>query len=246
VIKMGKNLIQQARGKGGPTYRSPKHRFYGKARHPPEPKELMEGIVRDLIKCPGHTAPLSVIEYSNGEFNLMICPEDVRVGQTVKIGTAANIVPGNTLLLKNIPDGTIVFNVENVPGDGGKFARSSGVFAKVIGRQKDKIRIMLPSKKEKLFNLNCRAAIGTVAGGGRKEKPFIKAGFRHKAMRAKNKLYPRVSGTAMNAIDHPFGGSRSSRKGRSSTTSRNAPHGRKVGLIAARQSGRRKGKRVSN
>ena len=96
------------------------------------------------------------------------------------------------------------------------------------------------SGKEKLFSPTCRAGIGVLAGAGRLEKPFLKAGTRSKRMEARNKLYPSVSGVAMNAVDHPFGGSSSNSKGRPTQAPRNAPPGRKVGAIAPRRTGRKR------
>jgi large subunit ribosomal protein L2 len=87
--------------------------------------------------------------------------------------------------------------------------------------------------------LNSRATIGNVSCGGRTEKPFVKAGNKFHAMRAKRKFYPWVRGVAMNAVDHPFGGAQH-HPGKSKSTSRNAPPGRKVGAIASTRTGRRK------
>ena len=96
---------------------------------------------------------------------------------------------------------------------------------------------MLPSKKEKSFSPQCRATLGVIAGQGRKEKPFLKAGTRHYYMKARNKLYPRVKGQSMNAVDHPHGTSRSSKKGQPTIADRNAPPGAKVGKIRPRRTG---------
>ena len=237
---MGKRLIQQARGKGGPTYRAPSHRYKGSVRHKTYTKETIKGTVIDIINCPGHTAPIAQVEYEDGEQNLILAPEGMMAGQEVMINNKDNLNAGNTLPLKDIPEGTSVYNIENKPGDGGKFVKSSGNFAKIINITSKEITVMLPSKKKKIFHPECRANIGTIGGGGRTEKPFIKAGNKYHAMKAKNKLYPKVSGASMNAVDHPFGGARSSRKGRPTTTSRNAPPGRKVGMIAAKKTGRSK------
>ena len=146
---------------------------------------------------------------------------------------------GNVLQLKNIPEGTLIYNIESNPGDGGKFVRSSGTFARIVGKMKNKIIILLPSKKKKDFNPECRATIGIIAGGGRKEKPFLKAGKMYHKMRQKNKLYPKVCGVSMNAVDHPFGGSKSSHKGRPTQSGRFDPPGRKVGKISPKRTGRR-------
>lgn len=235
---MGKNLIQQARGKGSPTYRSPSFRFKGKAKHP-EIKELT-GKVIDLLHCQGHTAPLAHIVYDNDDEGLIIASEGLIVGQEVKVGREVDLRSSNIVALDNVPEGTLVHNIEGVPGDGGKFVRASGTFAKVVGKKENKVVVILPSKKNKEFNSKCRASIGIVAGGGRPEKPLLKAGTRMHKMRARNKLYPLTSAASMNAVDHPYGNKHSSRKSKARPVSRNAPPGRKVGMIAARRTGRTK------
>jgi len=233
---MGKRLIQQARGKGGPTYRSPSFRFYGKAKMRPIQDNPIQGIVQDFVKCPGHTTPLAAIRYEDNQTLLLIAPEGIKVGDAVMCG-GANISPGNTIALKNIPVGALLCNIESQPGDGGKFCRSSGTFAKLIEKTDKTISLELPSKKIKKFTPNCRAQIGICAGGGRLEKPLLKAGNAYHKMRAKNKLYPRVGGVKQNSVDHPFGGSSSSNKGRPTTAPKNAPPGRKVGKIRPKRTG---------
>lgn len=237
---MGKRIIQQRRGKGTATYRSPGHRFYGSAKHISIAQDTVSGKVIDIVKCPGHTSPLAQVSYENGETQYMIAPEGLYVGMQVASGAKANVKPGNTLPLKEIPEGSLVYNIEIKPGDGGKFCRSSGVFAKVISHLNNGTLIQLPSKKQKLLNPLCRAHVGVVSGGGRTEKPFLKAGKRYHAMRARNKLYPIVSGGAMNAVDHPLGNKRSSRKSNAKPVPKNAPPGRKVGMLRPRRTGRKK------
>lgn len=237
---MGKNLIQQRRGKGSSTYKAPSHRYKGKVKHIDFDKKITNGKIIDLIKCPGHSGPLANVALEKGGKNLVIAPEGIKVGSIIQSGENVPIKTGNTLLLKNIPEGTAIYNIENIPRDGGKFVRSSGTFAKVITQMKNKVIVQLPSKKKKIFNSECKATIGIVAGGGRTEKPFLKAGNRYKAMKAKNKLYPRVSGTSMNAVDHPFGGTKSSHKGKPTIAPKNAPPGRKVGMLKPARTGRRK------
>jgi len=234
---MGKNLIQQARGKGGPTYRAPSFRYEGKASYI---NKETNGEVIDIIKCQGHSAPLIKVKYDEGSTGLLIAPEEVRVGEKLMMDNKAPIKNGNVLHLNNIPLGIPIYNVERIPGDGGRFARCAGGSAKIVGKTKTKIVVELPSKKQIELDPECRASIGIVAGSGKKDKPFLKAGRRFYAMKAKNKLYPNVCGTSMNAVDHPFGGSRSSRKGRPTIAPRNAPPGRKVGKISPRRTGRRK------
>jgi large subunit ribosomal protein L2 len=237
---MGKRLIQQARGKGGPTYRAPSFRYKGKVQHNKIFPEALEGEVLDFVNCRGHSAPLAQVRYNNGEKCLLLATEGMKVGQKIQSGPQVAIETGNTSQLMNIPEGTMVYNIEAIPGDGGKFVRASGTFAKVVGRFKDNVIIQLPSKKRKSFSPKCRAAIGVVAGGGRPEKPFLKAGVKYFKMKARNKLWPKVRGAAQNAVDHPFGNARSQRKSKAKPVSRHAPPGRKVGMIAPRSTGRKK------
>ncbi|MBW2979997.1 50S ribosomal protein L2 [Candidatus Woesearchaeota archaeon] len=237
---MGKNLIQQKRGKGSPTYKSPSFRYKGAARHVPIYDKNIKGEIIDFVHCQGHSAPLAVIRYENEEKCIIQAPEGVKVGDNVEAGTDIKPEVGNTLSLSEIPEGTQIYNIENSPGDGGKFCRSSGAFAKIVTKLPAGISVLLPSGKRKIFRPDCRAMIGVVAGSGRPEKPFLKAGNIYYKMKAKNKLWPITSGTSMNAVDHPFGGSSSGTKGRPTQASRNAPAGRKVGKIAPRRTGRGK------
>src|SRR3989338_571282 len=134
----------------------------------------------------------------------------------------------------------MIYNIEATSGDGGKYVRSSGVFAKVMARTGNKVNILLPSKKLKSLSSKCKATIGVVAGGGRPEKPFVKAGHRWHAMRAKGKLYPITSAVAMNANEHPFGCGRGRHMGKPSVAPRHAPPGRNVGQMHARRMGRKR------
>ncbi len=233
---MGKRIIQQARGKGGPRYRANSFRHKGPAK---VINKDVKAIVFDLISCPGHYAPLAVLHYpSIQSYGLIIAPEGISVNEELTIGPEGEIKIGNTMPLNKIPEGVPIFNIESVPGDGGKFVRSSGVAAKIVTKTDKAIIVQLPSKKKKTFHPNCRATIGNVAGSGRVEKPFFKAGRKFYAMKAKNKLWPKVSGGAMNAVDHPFGNKRSSRKAKAKPAPKNAPPGRKVGMLRPRHTGR--------
>ncbi|MEM4368767.1 MAG: 50S ribosomal protein L2, partial [Candidatus Woesearchaeota archaeon] len=112
--------------------------------------------------------------------------------------------------------------------------------AKIVAKYDRKALVELPSKKQRLFDLACRAMIGIPAGGGRVEKPFLKAGNRHFAARRRNKRYPMISGAAQNAVDHPFGNKRTARKAKQRPAPRYAPPGRKVGKLHPRRTGRKK------
>lgn len=230
---MGKNLIQQRRGRGTLTFRSPSHNFKGQPHHP-----SVGGKVTDIIDCPGHTAPLISISSTPGEEKkLTFAPEGIKVGDQISLDSK-EIKLGNVLPLKDIPEGASIHNIESRPGDGGKFVRASGTFAKVVAKTANSILVKLPSRQEKSFLPECRAAIGVVAGSGRPEKPFLKAGTRYHKMLVNNRFYPKVAGTSMNAVDHPFGGSSSHHKGRPTIAPKNAPPGRKVGKLRPRRTGR--------
>lgn len=238
---MGKNLIQQKRGKGGPRYLAPSHRYVGSTAHRPydqiEKSGSINGRVVNILDCPGHSAPLVETQYENGERTLTLAPLGLNTKCVVKSGEKADNGLGNTLPLKNIIVGTDVFNIESKVGDGGKYIKAAGSSAKVIAKQENKVIVQFCSKKTKVFDENCRATIGIVAGGGRKDKPILKAGKAHFMMKARNKLYPKTSGVAMNAVNHPFGCGRGRHKGKPKTVGRNAPPGRKVGSIASRRTG---------
>ena len=237
---MGKNLIQQKRGKGSPRYRAPSFRYKGMANFARYEEDKISANITDILHSSGHSAPLMELKYSNGQSGLLQAPEGVRVGDKIEIGIDVELKAGNILPLKSIPEGTLIYNIESNPGDGGKFARTSGAFAKIITKMENGIVVELPSSKRRTFLPECRAVIGIVAGSGRTEKPFLKAGNKFYAMRAKNKLWPQVSGTSMNSVSHPFGGSSSHAKGIPTQSSRNSPPGRKVGKIAPKRTGRRK------
>ena len=123
--------------------------------------------------------------------------------------------------------------------------RSSGSSATIMSKTPNYATVKLPSGTIKQMSLNCRATIGVVAAGGRTEKPFLKAGkkYRWKKVRGKLGAWPRVRGVAMNHHVHPFGGGAHKSPHKPTTVSRHAPPGRKVGLIAARRTGLRRGKR---
>lgn len=232
---MGKNLRQQRRGRGGSVYRSPSHKHAGPVKYPPINNGA--GRIVDFIHAPGRNCPLARVMV-NDEMIQMIAAEGMQVGQEVSIGDGVPIITGNVTYLANIPEGTMVYNIEGKPGDGGKFVRTPGTYATVVSRGK-KVVLQMPSGEFKTFDAKCRASIGIVAGGGHKEKPFGKAGAKFHAYRSKAKAYFKVRGVAMNAVDHPHGGGSHQHVGKPSTVSRNAPPGRKVGHLAPKKKRRK-------
>ncbi|XP_037747994.2 60S ribosomal protein L8-like, partial [Chelonia mydas] len=135
---------------------------------------------------------------------------------------------------------SIVCCLEEKPGDGGKLARASGNYATVISHylETKKTCVKLPSGSEKVISSANRAVRGIVAGGGRIDKPILKAGHAYHKYKAKRNCWPHVRGVAMNPIEHPFGDGNHQHIGKPSTIRRDAPAGRKVSLIAARRTGR--------
>lgn len=199
---------------------------------------MLSGEVVDIEHDPARSAPIARVEFEDGDQRLVLAAEGVGVGDTLEVGISAAVEPGNTLPLAEIPEGVPVSNVEHQPGDGGKFARASGVNADLVTHERDAAVVQLPSGEVKRLSPDCRATVGVVAGGGRTEKPFVKAGNKHHKMKARGTKWPRVRGVAMNAVDHPFGGGGRQHPGRPKSVSKNAPPGRKVGDIGSRRTGR--------
>ena len=232
---MGKRLITQRRGRGGSQYRSPSHRHVDDVRLPAF--NSGSGTITDLIHAPGRTSPLAEVDF-DGKRDYLLAVEGTKVGQELTVGKG-DIVPGNIMTLMDIPEGTPIHNIESLPGDGGKYAKTAGTSASVISRG-DKVVVLMPSGVLKEFNPHCRAAIGVVAGGGRDDKPFAKAGKKHHTLRSRSKAYFKVSGVAMNPVDHPHGGGSHKHVGKPSTVGRNVPPGRKVGRLSPQKKNKRK------
>ena len=116
---MGKPLIQQRRGKGSQRYRTPKHTFTAAIQYPRANDQ--KGTIIDIATCPAHTSPLILVKYDNGECAVNAAPEGIYLGQEVHIGASAPIQPGNVLHLKDIPEGTLIFNIESKPKDASVF-----------------------------------------------------------------------------------------------------------------------------
>lgn len=238
---MGKRIISQARGKGGSTYRVRKKAFQHKIKYI---KNILDEIeIVKIIHSAGHSGPIAKVKSGN-EIFFNLAALGVYEGQKIPIGEKKEI--GSIVALKDIPAKTQVYNIESKPFDGGKFIRSAGGYAIITKKEKGKVTLLMPSKKEKVFNSNCRASIGVVAGGGRLDKPVVKAGKKYYIKKAKSKLWPRTSAVCMNVIDHPFGSGRGkniTHGGIGKIPKRNAPAGARVGSVRARQTGKRKGKK---
>lgn len=235
---MGHRITTQNRGKGGPAYRAPSHRYKAALRHLGNEDSLVTGTVIDIEHDPARNSPIGKVRLDNGSQSYALITEGIGVGDVISWGSDAEVKNGNTLPLRVIPTGAYVCNIEARPHDGGKFVRSSGVQAIVIDKAEDRVGVQMPSGATKWFNAQCSATIGIVAGGGRGEKPFVKAGNKYHKMKNTASNWPRVRGVAMNVIDHPFGGGGHQHPGRPKTIARGTSPGRTVGHIAARQTGR--------
>ncbi len=197
-----------------------------------------EGQIIDLVHETGRDVPLTKVRFSDGSISLFPAVLGTRIGSTVQFGLKSQISPGNVISIQNIPDGTLVCNVEKHFGDGGALVKSAGTYATVFSHSSEGVTVKLPSGKFTTLNPQNRAMIGILAGGGAGDRPFMKAGIAWLRKRCKGQKYPIVRGVAQAVYVHPHGGGRHQHVGRSSTVSRNAPPGRKVGSIAARKTGR--------
>ncbi|MEM5811602.1 MAG: 50S ribosomal protein L2 [Candidatus Aenigmatarchaeota archaeon] len=235
---MGKRIIARARGHGSFTYRAPSHRYLCKISFLPFIENLsIKGKVVDILDDVGKSAPVALIKLENGQEIYHIAVEGLYVGQEIKYDGEVNT--GNVVQLKNIPLGTKVCCIESYPGSGPKFCRSAGTAAIVVGQSPSTTILQFPSNKTIELDNRCRCIIGVPAGSGIKEKPWLKAGDKYRAMKARNKLFPRTKGVVMNAVDHPWGG-KSHRPRPSRAVSRHAPPGAKVGSISPKRLGKKK------
>merc|ERR1712154_432039 len=164
-------------------------------------------------------------------------------GQFLYCGVKANLTVGNVLPLKSMPEGTVVSNIEIRAGDRGKISRASGTYCTIVTQLEDanSTQIRLPSGIKKTVSADCRATVGIVAGGGRLDKPMLKAGRAYHKYRVKRNCWPNVRGVAVSPVEHPHGGGNHQHIGKASTVMRGTSAGRKVGLIAARRTGRIRG-----
>jgi len=201
-------------------------------------------VVNEIIKDAGRGAPLSRVvflePYRYKLNNKTIIPnEGMYTGQFIYAGKNAALTIGNILPLHAVPEGTVLTNVEDKAADRGALGRTSGNYVTVIGHNPDegKTRIKLPSGAKKVVKSTVRGMIGIVAGGGRTDKPLLKASRAKHKFAVKRNSWPKTRGVAMNPVDHPHGGGNHQHIGKASTISRYAAQGQKAGLIAARRTG---------
>lgn len=244
---MGRVIRAQRKGHGGIFKAHTTHRKGAaqlRAMDFAERHGYIQGVVKEIIHDPGRGAPLAKVEFRDAykykkNTAIFIATEGMYTGQFVYCGRKATLTIGNVLPVGLMPEGTVICNVEEKVGDRGACARASGNYATVIGHNPDEnvTRIKLPSGAKKVISADCRATVGIVAGGGRIDKPIMKASRAYYKYKAKRNCWPKVRGVAMNPVDHPHGGGNHQHIGHASTVSRFAPPGQKVGLVAARRTG---------
>ncbi len=235
---MGKKLRQQRRGKGSNVYTKHPNTFNVTVKYPAPKKDVYAEVV-GFDNSTGHTAPIMNIVYEDFSEGDLIAPEGITIGSRIHIGEKPVYTLGSAMPLSSIPEGISIFNIESKPGDGGKLVRSAGSSAKISSKTDKYVSVVMPSKKIVNFDPSCKAQLGIISGGGMDSLPLMKAGKSHYIYHALNRTWPRNRGVKMSPVDHPFGG-KQHHKGKSASTSRNAPPGRKVGNIASRRTGRRK------
>lgn len=208
----------------------------------------VKGVVKDIKHDKGRGAPVAVIQFKDPyrfqrNDSLICAPEGMYTGQFVFAGKKADLTIGNILPLGQIPEGTVICNIEEKTGDCGKMARAGGGYALIVAQDPDRnvTRIRLPSGSKKTLANTCRAMIGIIAGGGRTDKPLLKAGRAWHKYKAKRNEWPRVRGVAMNPVDHPHGGGNQQHMGKPGTVRRDVSAGAKSGQISARRTGRVRG-----
>lgn len=164
-------------------------------------KRGMNAIVMTLEYDPNRSAFIALVKYEDGEKRYIIAPDGLKVGDTVRAGSDADIKPGNALPLNDIPVGTIIHNIELHPGKGGQMVRSAGNMAQLMAKENGYALLRLPSGELRNVSVDCYASIGTVSNLDHENVNRGKAGkTRHLGIR------PTVRGSVMNPNDHPHGG----------------------------------------
>ena len=164
-------------------------------------KDGVPGRVSQIEYDPNRSSNIALITYLDGEKRYIIAPVGLEVGRMIASGEAADILPGNTLPIRNIPLGTQIHNIELRPGKGGQMARAAGSFAQLLAKEGDYAQLRMPSGEVRRVPVECRATVGQVGNVEHENISLGKAGrTRWRGIR------PHVRGVAMNPVDHPHGG----------------------------------------
>ena len=164
-------------------------------------KDGIEATVKTIEYDPNRSANIALVVYADGEKRYILAPVGLNVGDKILSGPNADIKPGNTLPLENIPVGTMIHNIELQPGKGGQFVRAAGMAAQLMAREGKLATLKMPSGEMRYVPSNCKATIGQVGNLDHEIVRIGKAGkTRHMGIR------PTVRGSVMNPCDHPHGG----------------------------------------
>ena len=164
-------------------------------------KDGVPAKVAHIEYDPNRSAYIALLHYADGEKRYILAPQRLRVGMTVQSGDSADIRVGNSLPLGNMPPGTVVHNVELIPGRGGQMARAAGAGVQLLAKEGEMVTLRLPSGEMRMVRAECRATVGTIGNADHQNVKIGKAGRkRHLGVR------PQTRGTAMNPVDHPHGG----------------------------------------
>jgi large subunit ribosomal protein L2 len=167
-------------------------------------KRTKDGVparVATIEYDPNRSANIALLNYADGEKRYILAPQGLRVGDQISSGEGADISPGNSLALARIPTGTVVHNVELVPGQGGRLGRAAGTAIQVVAKEGPMVSLRLPSSEVRMVRGECRATVGSLSNTEHQNVKIGKAGRnRHKGRR------PQTRGVAMNPVDHPHGG----------------------------------------
>ena len=161
----------------------------------------MPAEVKTIEYDPNRTAFIALVQYEDGEKRYILAPHGLKIGDHVVSGEGADIKPGNCLPIANIPLGTMIHNIELIPGRGGQLVRSAGGAAQLMAKEGVAAQVRLPSGEVRFIKMNCHATIGQVSNIDQENQNRGKAGkTRHLGIR------PTVRGSVMNPCDHPHGG----------------------------------------
>ena len=164
-------------------------------------KDDVPAVVAAIEYDPNRSANIALLHYADGAKAYILAPNNLKVGDQVVSGSKADIKTGNTLLLKDIPVGSLIHNIELRPGKGGQMVRSAGTVAQLMAKEGAYAHVRLPSGEVRLVHINCRATLGQVGNLDFENQKIGKAG-RSRWMG----IRPTVRGSVMNPVDHPHGG----------------------------------------
>ena len=164
-------------------------------------KDGVPAKVAHIEYDPNRTSRIALLHFADGEKRYIIAPDGLQQGMTVENGPSADIKPGNSLPLRNIPVGTMVHAIELRPGAGAKIGRSAGAGVQLVAKDGPYAQLRMPSGEIRNVDVRCRATVGVVGNAEQSNINYGKAG----RMRWKGKR-PSVRGVVMNPVDHPLGG----------------------------------------